>query len=445
MSRIQAPPGDLRGALRHLGPGLIISAAIVGSGELIVTTKLGAETGFTLLWFILLGCVIKVFLQVEFGRYAVSHGQTTLQALNSIPGPRWGVSWLVWFWLVMFIATFFQVAGMVGGIAAALKLGGLGTAWSDALWAGVICGVTALLLVAGRYRMIEAFSTIMVAVFTVFTIAAVVALAWTPYAIRGGDLVRGLAFQLPPSFTVAFAAFGIIGVGASELIYYPYWCLEKGYAAYTGPNDGTPEWRARAKGWLRVMTLDAWVSMVIYTTATLAFYLLGAAVLHAKGVPVTDRDLMANLSEMYRESFGAVGFWGYLLGALIVLYSTVFIATASNGRLMVDVLRLFRVVKVGDERQRQRIILLAGSLLPVVYFLLFVTVGAPVTLVLVGALAQALMLPLLAGATLFFLHRRTDPGIRPSFLWRASLWVSALLMAGIGTYQAVEKILPWLR
>ena len=35
----------------------------------------------------------------------------------------------------------------------------------------------------------------------------------------------------------AFAALGIIGVGASELIYYPYWCLEKGYAARVGPRD----------------------------------------------------------------------------------------------------------------------------------------------------------------------------------------------------------------
>src|SRR5262245_34775571 len=65
MSRIQSSPRDFRARLRHLGPGLIITASIVGSGELIVTTKLGAELGFTLLWFIILGCMIKVLLQVE--------------------------------------------------------------------------------------------------------------------------------------------------------------------------------------------------------------------------------------------------------------------------------------------------------------------------------------------------------------------------------------------
>ncbi|NCF86819.1 MAG: hypothetical protein GWQ08_15020, partial [Verrucomicrobiaceae bacterium] len=40
------PPSDWRGILKQLGPGLIISANIVGSGELIVTTKLGADVGF---------------------------------------------------------------------------------------------------------------------------------------------------------------------------------------------------------------------------------------------------------------------------------------------------------------------------------------------------------------------------------------------------------------
>ena len=54
------PPKGLKGILRYLGPGLIIAASIVGSGELIATTKTGAEAGIDLLWLIILGCVIKV-------------------------------------------------------------------------------------------------------------------------------------------------------------------------------------------------------------------------------------------------------------------------------------------------------------------------------------------------------------------------------------------------
>ena len=62
MSQIQDAPTDFKGILKQLGPGLIVSANIVGSGELIVTTMLGADVGFILLWFIIFGCAIKVFL-----------------------------------------------------------------------------------------------------------------------------------------------------------------------------------------------------------------------------------------------------------------------------------------------------------------------------------------------------------------------------------------------
>ena len=58
-------PTDFKGILKHLGPGLIITATIVGSGELIATPALAAKVGFTMLWFIILGCLVKVFVQVE--------------------------------------------------------------------------------------------------------------------------------------------------------------------------------------------------------------------------------------------------------------------------------------------------------------------------------------------------------------------------------------------
>ena len=72
MSETQEAPTTFNGIRKQLGPGLIISANIVGSGELIVTTKLGADVGFIMLWFIILGCLIKVFVQLELGRYAIS-------------------------------------------------------------------------------------------------------------------------------------------------------------------------------------------------------------------------------------------------------------------------------------------------------------------------------------------------------------------------------------
>ena len=86
---IREPPDSLWRALRQIGPGIILAGAIVGSGELIVTTSLGAQHGYIFLWLILFSCVIKVFVQIELGRCAISSGKPTLGALNEFPGPRW--------------------------------------------------------------------------------------------------------------------------------------------------------------------------------------------------------------------------------------------------------------------------------------------------------------------------------------------------------------------
>ena len=43
---IKKPPDTVLGVLSHLGPSMILSASVVGSGELIMTTTLGAQAGF---------------------------------------------------------------------------------------------------------------------------------------------------------------------------------------------------------------------------------------------------------------------------------------------------------------------------------------------------------------------------------------------------------------
>ena len=438
MTEISEAPRTWKGILKQLGPGLIISANIVGSGELIVTTKLGAEVGFVLLWFIIIGCVIKVFVQVELGRYTISKGKTTLQAINTVPGPRAKVSWLVWLWSCMFGAIFFQLSGMVGGVAQALGLAG--SDLSLKVLAILITGSCAVLLYIGRYKFIQFFSTFMVAAFSIFTVFAVISLYWTDFGITMPQIVEGLSFGLPDDFLVAFAAFGVIGVGASELIYYPYWCLEKGYAKYVGPDDGSDAWVNRAKGWLRVMRYDALMSLVIYTGATVAFYLLGAAVLNGKGIKVTDENLMVNLSNLYSTSFGDFGLWVFIVGAIVVLYSTLFISTASNSRLATDFLGLLGLIKVDTDAKRQKAIRIACIVLPAMYCIFFLWVGKPVTLVTIGAVAQALMLPFLSGAALYFLYHQTHEQLRPRVSWIVFLWISAMLMTSVGIYQMITVV-----
>ncbi len=77
-------PKNFRQKLKYLGPGFILSASVVGSGELIATTTLGAKAGFVTLWVILVSCLVKIVLQLEFGRQSIIRGETAMNLMNEL-------------------------------------------------------------------------------------------------------------------------------------------------------------------------------------------------------------------------------------------------------------------------------------------------------------------------------------------------------------------------
>ena len=432
-------PRGFRPVLRKLGPGLIISGAIVGSGELIATTTLGAEVGFVALWLIILSCGIKVVVQEELGRYVVSSGETALQGLNRVPGPRWRVSWVVWCWWIMTIGVIIQGGGIVGGVGQTLHL--FLPQISGTGWAMVAAVSVMALLFQGHYGSVEKTCVGMVASFTLVTIACAVLLGWTPFAPTAEDFLSGLRLGLPEGgIAVAFAAFGLTGVGAAELIMYPYWCLEKGYARFVGPRGKGAAWEERARGWIRVMQVDVLVALVVYTMATVAFYILGAAVLHGMGTVPTGNEMVSTLSNMYTSTLGQGAFYLFLVGAFFVLYSTLFATVASSSRVITDFLGLVGVARIDDERQLlfwRRSVIVA---VPALYAVLYGWVAQPVFLVIIGGIFQACMLPVIGFSTIYLRYRHTDRSIRPSLTIDVLLWACSTVMLLFAVYYVARRL-----
>lgn len=443
------PPVGFRATLKYLGPGLILAGSIVGSGELIATTRTGAEAGYSLLWLIIVGCVLKVFAQVEICRHCITHGETTLTALDKIPKCGRAISV---FWLVTFLFGLGQLGGIVGGVGQALDLvlpipeslmGGRG----DFVWASVVTVVTIFLLTVGGFSLIETICVCLVGTFTLITVGNVMALqTYGEWAIHWSDLREGLSFGLPEAvgestpLLTALAAFGIIGVGASELVAYPYWCLEKGYGKFIGPRDQSDSWAVRARGWIRVLQVDAWGSMVVYTLSTVAFYLLGAAVLHRLSEVPEGLDMIRTLANMYQPVFGKAGEAILLFGAVAVLFSTFFVSNANKSRLMSDTLDVFGVVQLkGNDPLRQRWIKFFSVFFPLLCLTIYWFIPKPVVLVLLSGLMQSLLLPVVAFAALWFRFRHSDARLRPGRAWDVMLLMSFLCFVVIGVYIAVTK------
>lgn len=283
--------------------------------------------------------------------------------------------------------------------------------------------------------MIERSSLALLVLFTLLTLTSVVALQWTEYAISGSQVLSGLSFQLPAAATVVvFAAFGLTGVGGDEIIQYGYWLLEKGYAAYAGPREETDAWRDRARGWIRVMTLDALASMVAYTVVTVAFFLLGAAVLHSQQKVPEGNALIESLAHMYTDTLGAWAHWLFLLGAFVVLFSTLFSAMAAWTRMYADAFAQVGMINFRDQAERRRTVFWLAWAFALLWAGIYLFFEKPVWMVALGGVATAAILLLVVFAAIVFRYRSADPAMLPSKRYDVALWCSIVAIVSFVVY-----------
>ena len=196
---IKDPPVGWGASIRYLGPGMILSASIVGSGELIATTTLGAQVGFALLWMVIFSCAVKVAVQVEIARWTISTGVPSLTGYNRVPPVFGRIGWVNVLWIFLILSKILQVGGIVGGTAVALSimipLGGDGLSQTSiTIWHIIVVASCIGILYSNRYGLIERGAFYLVVVFCIITIAIAFGLPFTPFAYSGGDVLGGLTF-----------------------------------------------------------------------------------------------------------------------------------------------------------------------------------------------------------------------------------------------------------
>jgi len=442
--KIIDPPTTLGGTLKRLGPGFVLSASIVGSGELIATTLFGAKVGFICLWLILFSCLVKVAVQIEFGRYTIYSGKTSMQALGDLPGAKFrGTGWAVWSWFIIQLLKTLQVGGVIGAVALVLtEILPIGP-YSTLIWACLSAIAVMAIVFRGIYTPIEKWSIIMIGLFTIFTITSVVALQWTPFAITGEQLSSGFTFTLPASaMLLAMGAFAITGVGGDEILAYNYWLIEKGYAAYTGPEPKSEKdrqaWLVRAKGWIHVMKLDATLSMICYTIVTALFYLLGAAILNSQELVPEKGQLIQVLSRMYTDTLGPWARGAFLGGAFVVLFSTLLASLAAWSRLFSDAFGRFGWINFEDPTARKKSIALLSVIFPIIWTALFFTFQAPGFMVILGGSLTTLILFIVVFAALIMRYRWLPSSLTPGKLFDSVLWLSSIAILTAGIHAGVK-------
>ena len=425
---MRKPPQSLLQRLKYIGPSIIVTGSVVGSGSIALTPLLGAAAGFTLLWWLLLSMWSKPLIQAEITRYVIVKKQTFLEAFAHMPGFKTTIrgkttSWLVWF---MFIGVIPSIAGMGGLAGAVAQAGNLMIPFiSVEAWVVTSCLITWLILYWGSYKTLEKTLLAMVAFFSLVTLIIAISMQTTSYQVTGQDLIQGLSFSFPlDHVALALAVFGFTGISYGEIMAYTYWCLEKGYAKEEG--ESLQDTRA----WIKVMQTDVWVTVLFVTIGTVPFFLLGAGVLNELGLyPPPDGDIIKTLLSMFTGILGSWAKWLFILLAFFVLFSTFISGTAAFTRTISDYLISMGLV-LEKPSTRQQLIKLIAFLVPLFSGIAYFLLPNPLTLIMIAGVWAALGLPIVNIGALYLVNK-LEKELQPKNSTKTILWLTLLLQVAM--------------
>jgi manganese transport protein len=438
---MQTAPKTFLERIKFIGPSVIVTGSVVGSGSIVMTPLLGAAAGFLLLWWLLLSMWSKPIIQAEISRYIVVTKKTFLEAFADMPGFKTTIqgkttSWLVWF---MFIGVIPSIAGM-GGLAGAVAEAGntMFPLLSTEAWVAISCLLTWLLLYFGSYKSLERTLLVMVIFFSFMTLVIAIAMQSTEYQVNFDQISQGLSFSFPTEYLpLALAVFGFTGISYGEIMAYTYWCLEKGYADNTG-ND-----IEETKHWIKTMQTDVWVTVLFITVGTLPFFFLGAGVLN--NVPELqqslatssfwDVDVISSLQNMFSLVLGGWAKWLFIILAFFVLFSTLLSGTAAFTRTISDYLISMGLVKERTDT-RKKLIKLVAFVIPFLSGLFYFILPNPITLLLIAGIWAAMGLPIVNIGALYLVNK-LEPALQPKVITKVILWASLILqlcLAGLIVY-----------
>lgn len=406
-----APPTDLRGRLRQVGPGLIAAATGVGAGDLVATMIAGARFGTALLWAAILGAVLKLALAEATGRWHLVSGMTLLDGWR-----RLGY-WATGFFGVYIIIWGF-VYGATGMSAVGLPLNAMFGGLSVRYWA-MLAGIVGLILVWGqKYKTFERFMTVLVAVKFITVVGT--ALLVSPNL---GDLAVGLVPHLPPdSIIYVLGLIGGVG-GTITMAAYGYWMMAKGW---------------RNTGWLAVMRLDNAIGYIMTAIFVVAMLVVGAEILRGQNLTENDRGLLT-LGNALGERYGLWARILFLVGFFAVTWTSLLGVWNGVSLLFADWVRIIKLPhgRQADSDGPDAYDAEAIETSPAFRFYLVWLTFPPMTLLffdrpfgitLIYGLLGAAFMPFLAVTLLVLLNSRFTPASgRPGVLSTFLLIATALL------------------
>ena len=419
-----APAAETAGRgsfLKLAGPGLVVAATGIGSGDVVAASVAGARYGTLLLWALVLGAFFKFVLTEGIARWQLATGLTAVEGWAAYL-PAWvrlyfGVYLVIW--TVAVTAALTNATGL--GIAN-LTGGAVPQAWGAVLHS--LFGFGFVLL--GGYGGFEKLMKALVGLMGLSILACALLTFRDPLAVLSGTFVP----RVPPGGGLyVLSLIGGIG-GSITILSYNYWMREERIAG--------AEQLSYVRGDVGVAYLfTAVFGMAIVLIANQAFFLAG--------VPITDAQAVPLMAEKLGSSLGPFGVWAYSIGFWAAVFASLLGVWQSVPYLYAD---LWGIVRRLPPEQRAAVVEVTST--PYRAALLFVTLvplpfvftGRPIAVIVTYTVVGSLFVPFLA-ATLLHLNNRVPwDGDVPHNRWttNALLVLILALFLVVGGQEVVNAI-----
>jgi Mn2+/Fe2+ NRAMP family transporter len=345
--------------LKKVGPGLVWSAAAIGTGELILTTRNSAVHGLTFAWMILFLIFIKFFINYEVGRYTIFTGQTILGGVSKLS--KFLVFWFAFLpitWQTVTISSY----TVSGATLVSYVFGG-----NLAVITVIITIFVSSLLYFGKYSILEKICTLGTCTMTLCVMIS--AIAFTPLS-GYAELLSNMVIPRLPSdtqgWTDMMSLTGFVGAGCIGTIWYSYWIREKGYGLSLNNKrkdeydnimsvtcDDTPDEIRKGRNWLKLLKIDLGVGTVLTFIVCICFFLCGYAVLRPRGLAPSGMDLVLVQAQIVVELVGPLGEWIYIIAAAEVMFAAYLTFEDGTVRVWNDASRILapkRMKNIDDKK-----------------------------------------------------------------------------------------------
>lgn len=285
--------------LKAMGPGAIMSAAIIGPGTVTTASSQGASYGYTALWILLMACLIAYFFQEPAARISIGCKESAIVGVRTYISPA-AAKFL---WIVIFVGSVAFQAGNLGGASMALTYFFPGT--TNLLWAVIMSALAFALVLLNKYKVIENVNQVLI----LLMVLAFVLTAFTSGPDIGTMLSEGFSFHIPGGNAILAVSLLATTVTPNLVLGYSSF-LRKKY-----PDSSEPDRD------IKLAKADLGLNMFVTFLITGSIIVCAATLIHPLGITIgSAADMAMQLEPLlgrFAGIFFSLGLWAAAISSVL--------------------------------------------------------------------------------------------------------------------------------